>query len=107
MKLEIVQGQKDPYEHGALMSSKRDEPILGQTAEMVSFTVRYDAAALERLKRLQDQTQINAREWFRALLFALLESYDERGSVSLPLCVVPREEAEKAGLLKPRLTQSE
>jgi len=68
--------------------------------EMVSFTVRYKITSLERLKLLQDLSRINAREWCRALMDALLESYEQTGHIELPLAVLSRKAAEEAGLLR-------
>ncbi len=56
-------------------------------------------SSLERLGSLEAQTHVTAREWIRALLETLLESYESRGSIQLPIAVVSLEEAERCGLL--------
>ena len=86
---------------------KAPEPILSDQEENASFTVRYPVDDLRRLKRLQDRTRVSAREWFRALLGGLLEAYERRGSVELPLYVVSRADAERCGLLQTRQRQPE
>lgn len=92
--------------HDMGKKDKKDKTTFGQ-AEGQSFTVRYDTSDLDQLKALQESTGISAREWIRALLSALLESYRLRGEITLPLAVVPRSEAVNAGLLKPRTPQKE
>jgi hypothetical protein len=86
---------------------KTPEPILSGEEESASFSVRYPLEDLRRLKQLQDRTRVSAREWFRALLGGLLEAYERRGSIELPLYVVSRADAERFGLLQARQQQPE
>jgi hypothetical protein len=65
-----------------------------------TFSGYYPVADLRRLAEIEEKTGINAREYLRILLTALIESYDATGRVVLPLAVVPRDEAETCGLLK-------
>ena len=74
---------------------KTPQPILSDQEESASFTVHYPLDDLRRLKQLQDRTRVSAREWFRALLGGLLEAYERRGSIELPLYVVSRADAER------------
>src|SRR5215472_9169392 len=91
----------------AFRGKKTAEPILSDQEESASFTVRYPVDDLRRLKQLQDRTRVSAREWFRALLGGLIEAYERRGSIELPLYVVSRAEAERCGLLQMRQLQTE
>ena len=91
----------------AFRGKKTAEPILSDQEESASFSVRYPADDLRRLKQLQDRTRVSAREWFRALLGGLLEAYESRGAIELPLCVVSRAEAERCGLLQTRQPKPE
>ena len=95
----VFRGKKAP--------EKTLEPILSDQEESASFTVRYPVDDLRRLKQLQDRTRVSAREWFRALLGGLLEAYEKRGSIELPLYVVSRADAERCGLLQTRQRQPE
>jgi hypothetical protein len=91
----------------AFRVKKTPEPILSDQEESASFSVRYPLDDLRRLKQLQDRTRVSAREWFRALLDGLLEAYERRGSIELPLYVVSRAEAERCGLLQTKQRQPE
>jgi hypothetical protein len=75
--------------------------------ELLPFIVRYSASDLERLRQIEDQTRVNGREYLRALLAAFVQAYARRGSISLPLAVVSREEAIEHGLLKPEQSRPE
>ena len=66
---------------------------------MIRWTVQYPESDLAKLAVLQRRSRINGREWMRALLAALVEYHEARGSVTLPLAVVSRDDAERAGLL--------
>lgn len=66
------------------------------------FTVRYPAASLQKLLELEGLTHVTGREWCRVLLEALLERFDLKGAVELPIAVVSRAEAVRCGLLEPR-----
>jgi hypothetical protein len=66
----------------------------------VAFTVRYRADDIKRLGSLETATGIGARYWLRALLPALLEAFESRGNITVPLAVVPRREALASGLIK-------
>jgi hypothetical protein len=78
-----------------------DNPITESSA-MIRWTIQFPEDDLEKLADLQRRSHINGREWMRALLSALLEYHEVKGSVTLPLAVVPRGEAERAGLLPPQ-----
>lgn len=84
------------------MPRRTRRPNLANAPEgaKTTFSVHYSAEHLAVLQRLADDTGISEREWFRALLAALCDAYESRGSITLPLAVVPRDEAEKAGLLR-------
>ena len=69
---------------------------------MIRWTIQFPEADLEKLADLQRRSRINGREWMRALLAALVEYHELRGSVTLPLAVVARDDAERAGLLPPQ-----
>jgi hypothetical protein len=69
---------------------------------MVTFPVRYPPETLERLLEIEDLTHVTGREWCRALLAGLIERFDSKGSLELPLAVVSRSEAVKAGILEPQ-----
>jgi hypothetical protein len=75
-----------------------ENPITDSGA-MIRWTVQFPEDDLVKLADLQRRSRINGREWMRALLAALVEYHELKGSVTLPLAVVPRGEAERAGLL--------
>ena len=77
-----------------------DNPIT-DSEPMIRWTIQFPEGDLEKLRDLQRQTRINGREWMRALLAALVEYHEAASSVTLPLAVVPRGDAERAGLLPP------
>ena len=76
----------------------RENPITDY-GPMIRWTIQFPQRDLEKLADLQRRSRINGREWMRALLAALVEYHELRGSVTLPLAVVPRGDAERAGLL--------
>jgi len=76
-----------------------ENPISDLDETMVRWMVSYRESDLRYLKQLQDQTQIPAPIWMRSLLAALVESHAAQGSVTLPLAVVSRDAALRAGLL--------
>jgi hypothetical protein len=78
-----------------------ENPITDSGA-MIRWTIQFPEDDLEKLADLQRRSRINGREWMRALLAALVEYHELKGSVTLPLAVVPRGEAERAGLLPPQ-----
>jgi hypothetical protein len=69
---------------------------------MIRWTIHFSEGDLEKLRDLQRQTRINGREWMGALLAALVEYHEATSSVTLPLAVLPRGDAERAGLLSPQ-----
>ena len=76
----------------------RENPITDY-GPMIRWTIQFPQRDLEKLADLQRRSRINGREWMRALLAALVEYHELQGSVTLPLAVVPRGDAERAGLL--------
>ena len=82
-----------------------ENPIT-DSAAMIRWTIQFPESDLEKLADLQRRSRINGREWMRALLAALVEYHEAKGSVTLPLAVVPRGDAERAGLLPPREKRS-
>lgn len=82
-----------------------ENPITDSGA-MIRWTIQFPEDDLVRLADLQRRSRINGREWMRALLAALVEYHELKGSVTLPLAVVSRAEAEKAGLLPPQEKRS-
>jgi hypothetical protein len=64
--------------------------------------IQFPEGDLEKLRDLQRQTRTNGREWMGALLAALVEYHEATSSVTLPLAVVPRGDAERGGLLPPQ-----
>jgi hypothetical protein len=78
-----------------------ENPITDSGA-MIRWTIQFPEDDLEKLAELQRRSRINGREWMRALLAALVEYHEIKGSVTLPLAVVPRGDAERAGLLPPQ-----
>ena len=71
--------------------------------ESVAFTVRYPASHLQRLRSLEATTGIDARQWLKALLPALLQRWESHGELTVPLAVVTLREAIDSGLLPPSL----
>jgi hypothetical protein len=82
-----------------------DNPITDFGA-MIRWTIQFPEDDLVKLADLQCRSRMSGREWMRALLAALVEYHELKGSVTLPLAVVPRAEAEKAGLLPPQEKRS-
>jgi hypothetical protein len=80
-----------------------ENPITDSGA-MIRWTIQFPKADLVKLADLQRRSRIRGREWMRALLAALVEYHEREGSVTLPLSVVPRGEAERAGLLPIKCT---
>jgi hypothetical protein len=78
-----------------------ENPIT-DSVPMIRWTIQFPEDDLEKLADLQRRSRINGREWMRALLAALVEYHELRGSVTLPLAVVPRDHAERAGILPPQ-----
>jgi hypothetical protein len=78
---------------------KMSENPITDSGAMIRWTIQFPEADLVKLADLQRRSRINGREWMRALLAALVEYHELKGSVTLPLAVVPRGEAERAGLL--------
>ena len=70
-----------------------ENPIT-DSAAMIRWTIQFPEADLEKLADLQRRSRINGREWMRALLVARVEYHEARGSVTLPLAVVARGDAE-------------
>jgi hypothetical protein len=82
--------------------TEMNENPITEPGPMIRWTIQFPEDDLEKLRDLQRQTRINGREWMRALLAALVEYHEATGSVTLPLAVVPRGDAERAGLLPPQ-----
>ena len=78
------------------------ENPISEPGPMTRWTIHFSEGDLEKLRDLQRQTRINGREWMRALLAALVEYHEATSSVTLPLAVLPRGDAERAGLLSPQ-----
>jgi hypothetical protein len=60
-----------------------------QGRRIKSFRIGLDVPALLRLIRLEDATKIPAEVWVKAAMVAMLEAFESKGSLMLPLCVVP------------------
>jgi hypothetical protein len=78
------------------------ENPISEPGPMIRWTIQFPEGDLEKLRDLQRQTRINGREWMGALLAALVEYHEATSSVTLPLAVMPRGDAERAGLLPPQ-----
>jgi hypothetical protein len=83
-------------------NAEMSENPITDSGTMIRWTIQFPEDDLEKLADLQRRSRINGREWMRALLAALVEYHELTGSVTLPLAVVPRGEAERAGLLPPQ-----
>ena len=66
----------------------------------VTLSVYYRNEDLLGLAELEQKSGINAREWCRTLLRALLESWRARGAVTLPIAVVPAQEVSRLASLE-------
>lgn len=68
---------------------------------LMIHSVRYFAKDLDRLKNIAKATGIDPGIWLRQCLRALVEAFDRNDSIVVPFVIVPRDQAEKAGLLPP------
>ena len=66
-----------------------------------NHSVRYFARDLQKLEQISRLTGIDPGIWLRNCLRALVEAFDRNASISVPFVIVPREQAEKAGLVQP------